>query len=88
LTSPKHSPAAGSQPRWARLPFQFLLVSPVLAPVWVGGLIALWHRPSLRPYRLFAVAWLVLIAVSLVTGGKPCYHRPCPQPDYAIPVCL
>ena len=33
--------SASSQPRWALLPFQFLLVSPVLAPVWIAGLVAL-----------------------------------------------
>jgi 4-amino-4-deoxy-L-arabinose transferase-like glycosyltransferase len=28
--------SASSQPRWALVPFQFLLVSPVLAPVWLA----------------------------------------------------
>jgi hypothetical protein len=62
-----------SQPRWALIPFQFLLVSPVLAPVWIAGLIALLRLPRLRPFRLFAVAWLVLVIVFLATGGKPYY---------------
>jgi hypothetical protein len=65
--------SASSQPRWALLPFQLLLVSPVLAPVWIAGLVALARRPRLRPFRLFAVAWAVLAAVFLVTGGKPYY---------------
>jgi 4-amino-4-deoxy-L-arabinose transferase-like glycosyltransferase len=62
-----------SQPRWALIPFQFLLVSPVLAPVWVAGLVALLRRARLRQFRFFAVAWLVLVVVFLVTGGKPYY---------------
>jgi hypothetical protein len=65
--------SASSQPRWALLPFQFLLVSPVLAPVWIAGLVALLRREPLRPYRLFAVAWVFLVLAFLVTGGKPYY---------------
>jgi 4-amino-4-deoxy-L-arabinose transferase-like glycosyltransferase len=65
--------SASSQPRWALLPFQFLLVSPVLAPVWIAGLVALLRRPRLRPFRLFAVAWIFLVLAFLATGGKPYY---------------
>jgi 4-amino-4-deoxy-L-arabinose transferase-like glycosyltransferase len=65
--------SASSQPRWALLPFQFLLVSPVLAPVWIAGLVALLYRRRLREFRLFAVAWLVLVVAFLATGGKPYY---------------
>jgi hypothetical protein len=65
--------SASSQPRWALLPFQLLLVSPVLAPVWIAGLVALLRRPGLRPFRLFAVAWVVLAVAFLAAGGKPYY---------------
>jgi 4-amino-4-deoxy-L-arabinose transferase-like glycosyltransferase len=65
--------SASSQPRWALLPFQFLLVSPVLAPVWIAGLIALARRQELRPFRLFAAAWVFLVVAFLVSGGKPYY---------------
>src|SRR5213079_2968454 len=65
--------STSSQPRWALLPFQFLLVSPVLAPVWIAGLVALLRRPRLRPFRLFAVAWVFLALAFLATGGKPYY---------------
>ncbi|HEU4973590.1 MAG TPA: glycosyltransferase family 39 protein [Baekduia sp.] len=65
--------SASSQPRWALLPFQLLLVSPLLAPVWIAGLVALARRPRLRPFRLFAVAWAFLVVVFLATGGKPYY---------------
>lgn len=65
--------SASSQPRWALLPFQFLLVSPVLAPVWLAGLASLARDPRLRQFRLFAVAWLVLVAIFLATAGKPYY---------------
>ncbi len=65
--------SASSQPRWALLPFQFLLVSPVLAPVWLAGLIALLRDERLRAYRFVAVAWIVLAVIFLATGGKPYY---------------
>jgi 4-amino-4-deoxy-L-arabinose transferase-like glycosyltransferase len=65
--------SGSSEPRWALLPFQFLLVSPVLAPVWIAGLVALLRRPRLRRFRLFAVAWIFLAVVFLATGGKPYY---------------
>ncbi len=68
-----HGGSGSSQPRWALLPFQLLLVSPVLAPVWIAGLLALARRPELRAMRLFAVAWLFLVVVFLVAGGKPYY---------------
>lgn len=65
--------SVSSQPRWALLPFQLLLVSPVLAPVWIAGLAALLRRSSLRRFRFFAVAWIFLVLVFLATGGKPYY---------------
>jgi 4-amino-4-deoxy-L-arabinose transferase-like glycosyltransferase len=65
--------SASSQPRWALLPFQFLLVSPVLAPVWIAGLVALFRSRRLCAFRLFAVAWVILVVIFLATGGKPYY---------------
>jgi dolichyl-phosphate-mannose-protein mannosyltransferase len=65
--------STSSKPRWAFLPFQLLLVSPLLAPVWIAGLVALLRRPGLRRFRFFGVAWLFLAAVFLLAGGKPYY---------------
>jgi len=72
-----HSIAAGrsgtSEPRWAFLPFQLVLVGPYLAPVWIAGLVRLLRDPSLRLYRALGWSWVVLAAVFIVTGGKPYY---------------
>jgi 4-amino-4-deoxy-L-arabinose transferase-like glycosyltransferase len=65
--------SASSQPRWAFIPFQFLLAGPPLAPIWLAGLVGLVRRPILRPYRCFAVSWLLLAVVFEVAGGKPYY---------------
>lgn len=55
------------------LPFQLLLVSPLLVPVWVAGLVWLLRSERARPYRFLAVGYLVLAAVYLVTGGRAYY---------------
>jgi 4-amino-4-deoxy-L-arabinose transferase-like glycosyltransferase len=65
--------STSSEPWWAIVPFQALLISPLLAPVWIAGLIALFREPRLRQFRFFAWAWVVLAVVFMVTGGKPYY---------------
>lgn len=65
--------SASSQPWWAIVPFQFLLVSPVLAPVWIAGLVRLFRDRALRDFRFLAWAWVVLAIVFMATGGKPYY---------------
>lgn len=65
--------SASSQPWWAVVPFQFLLVSPVLAPVWVSGLVMLFRAPALRPYRFLGWTWVLLAGAFMATGGKPYY---------------
>lgn len=62
-----------SEPRWLLLPFQFVLVSPVLAPVWICGLVRLFRSPTLAPFRSFGWAYVLLAVAFLVAGGKPYY---------------
>lgn len=63
--------SASSEAWWAIVPFQFLLVSPVLAPVWIAGLVSLFRGP--RELRFLAWAWVVLAVVFMASGGKPYY---------------
>ena len=65
--------STSSEPWWAIVPFQFLLVSPLLAPVWIAGLVRLLRSPDLREYRFLGWAWLVLAVVFMASGGKPYY---------------
>jgi 4-amino-4-deoxy-L-arabinose transferase-like glycosyltransferase len=65
--------SASSQPWWAVVPFQVLLVSPPLAPVWIAGLVKLFADPALRGVRFLACAWVVLAVVFMAAGGKPYY---------------
>lgn len=65
--------SGSSQPRSLFVPFQLVLVSPFLVPVWVAGLWRLARAPALRRFRAFAVAYAFLTLVFLLTGGKPYY---------------
>ncbi|MGY2003592.1 glycosyltransferase family 39 protein [Blastococcus sp. SYSU DS1024] len=62
-----------SEPWYLFLPFQLVLVSPVLFPVWMAGWWRLLRDPTLAPWRCFAVAYAALAVLFLVTGGKPYY---------------
>ncbi|OZM79721.1 glycosyltransferase family 39 protein [Pseudonocardia sp. MH-G8] len=62
-----------SEPWYVFLPFQLVLVSPLLVPVWALGWWRLARDPVLRTWRAFAVAYVLVAAVFLVTGGKPYY---------------
>ena len=52
------------------IPSQVLVVGPVLVVFWVAGLRHLWKAPAWRP---LAVAYLVLLGIFTVSGGKPYY---------------
>ncbi|MGI8613973.1 MAG: glycosyltransferase family 39 protein [Nocardioidaceae bacterium] len=62
-----------SKPRLLFLPFQLVLISPVLVPVWGAGLVRLLRDPALVRVRCLGWAYPVLALVFLLTGGKPYY---------------
>ena len=63
----------GDDDRVQLLPFQLLLLGPVLVPVWVAGWVRLFRAPGWRPVRAFAWAYPVVCLVVLITGGQPYY---------------
>jgi hypothetical protein len=67
---------AGEDPLGARLmflPFQLLIVSPLLAPFWIAGLLWLLRDERSRPFRALGYGYLALVAVCLATGAKVYY---------------
>ena len=59
--------------RIAFVALQLVLFSPVAMLLAVFGLLRLWRDPKLAPYRLLAWAWLALLVLFFVTGGKGYY---------------
>jgi len=55
------------------IPFQLVMVSPVLAPVWIAALAAPFRRASLRVYRFLPVTYGVLGVAYIVGNGKAYY---------------
>jgi 4-amino-4-deoxy-L-arabinose transferase-like glycosyltransferase len=72
-----HSIAAGGSGTsalwWQILPEQLVLVAPFFAPVWIAGLIRLLRDRDLRWCLALGVAYPVLAAAFMLTGGKPYY---------------
>jgi Dolichyl-phosphate-mannose-protein mannosyltransferase len=54
-------------------PLQLPMTNPLLAPLWVAGLLALLRAGWARPWRPLAVAYLVFVAFYTLVGGKPYY---------------
>jgi hypothetical protein len=55
---------------------QTLLVSPLTAPIWIAGLIALLVWKPLRPYRVLGISYLVCYTVFFCLHGKNYYLAP------------
>ena len=66
----------GAENRVLFVPMQLILVSPVLVPVWVAGIVRLLRAPDVRFGRAVGLGYPVLCVVLLVLGGKPYYAVP------------
>ena len=66
----------GAENRLLFVPLQLVYLSPVLVPVWIAGMVRLWHDPRVRWARSLVVAYVVVCAELLVVGGKPYYSIP------------
>jgi len=66
---------AGSQEggRVGFIPFQLVMVGPLLVPVWVAGLLAPLRRRSLRFLRFIPASYAALAAIYLIGDGKAYY---------------
>ncbi len=66
----------GGESRVTLIPFQLLVIGPLLAPVWIAGLLALVRDRSLKPWRWLGLAYLSLLVLLFVLAGKPYYAGP------------
>ena len=55
------------------VPFQLVMVSPVLVPVWVAGLLAPFRRAGFRRLRFVPLTYAVLAVAYLAGDGKAYY---------------
>lgn len=55
------------------VPFQFVMVSPVLVPVWVAGLLAPFRQAGWRHLRFISITYAVLAVLYLAGNGKAYY---------------
>jgi hypothetical protein len=62
--------SGSSTSRAAFVPTLLLQFGPPLVPFWIAGLVRLARE---RAWRFFAVAYVVLLVIFLVTAGKPYY---------------
>ncbi|MEU7785184.1 glycosyltransferase family 39 protein [Amycolatopsis sp. NPDC049159] len=74
----------GAENRVLFVPMQLVLLSPVLVPVWVAGLLRPWRDPALRWARALAIAYPVVCLELLAAGGKPYYSIPLLLPLVAL----
>ena len=62
-----------SEPRTLFVPLQLLFIGPLLTPVWIVGLVAVFRRPQLRAFRFVGVAFILFALLLIASGGKPYY---------------
>jgi hypothetical protein len=55
------------------VPFQLVMVSPVVVPVWIAGLIAPFRRGPLQPLRFLPLLYAVLAVAYVIGDGKAYY---------------
>lgn len=63
----------GTENRIEFVPFQLVLLGPLLVPIWWAGLRALARRPAWRPVRCLVVAYPVAGLIALFGGGRADY---------------
>lgn len=55
------------------VPFQLVMVSPLLVPIWLAGIVAPWRDPGLRVLRAIPLSFGLLAVAYLVGNGKAYY---------------
>jgi hypothetical protein len=61
---------------WAYFAQQLLIAQPLLAPIWITGVLAFLFSAQLKPYRFLGWCYLAAFAVFVVLKGKNYYLGP------------
>lgn len=69
----------GADNRIMFVPFQLILLGPLLVPILIAGFVGLLREERWRPVRALGVAYVIAAVVVLATGGRP---------DYVVPLLL
>jgi hypothetical protein len=72
-TIARHIGGSAEGGRVGFIPFQLVLVSPVLVPVWIAGLVAPFKRVGWRELRFVPLTYLVAGFLYIVADGKAYY---------------
>jgi 4-amino-4-deoxy-L-arabinose transferase-like glycosyltransferase len=59
--------------RTGMVPLLVLVLGPPLVPIWVAGFVGLLRRPEWRPVRCVAVAFVVVLVLTFMSGTQPYY---------------
>jgi Dolichyl-phosphate-mannose-protein mannosyltransferase len=73
LTVARHVAGSAEGGRAGFVPFQLVMVSPVLVPVWVAGLLAPFRRAAWRQLRFVPITYAVL-AIAYIAGDGKAYY--------------
>ena len=52
---------------------QFKVMNPLLAPLWLAGIIAPFAMPALKPLRFVSLAFIAALTLTILTHGKDYY---------------
>ncbi|MGH2908421.1 MAG: glycosyltransferase family 39 protein, partial [Solirubrobacteraceae bacterium] len=73
LTVARNIAGSAEGGRTGFVPFQLVMVSPVLVPVWIAGLAAPFRRAALRSLRFLPLTYATLALLYLAGNGKAYY---------------
>ncbi len=60
----------GGETRWLMWPMLLVLAGPLLVPIWVAGIVALFRRRQWRGIRLLVVAFVVVVVFTFVGSAQ------------------
>jgi hypothetical protein len=63
---------------------QIFAMNPILAPLWIAGIVGPFVRAELKPFRFLPIAFVVAVATIVATHGKDYYLAPAYPSMFAL----